>query len=431
MKIAVFHNLPSGGAKRALYGLVKGLVKWGCLVDVYTLSTAEEEFLPLREVADNLTVFPVRRTLSGLVKSTAKYVLPIRGYKVSLADLEETQKRLSAIIAKCGYDIVFVEQDRYTMSPFILKYLDTPHVYYCPQPRRSSEAILRQLVESTSGSLVKRTWRNYITRRLDGIDRENASHANIILTNSYFSREAILRVYGMNSFVSYLGVDIDWFRPLKVDRGPYVLSVGAITPAKGYDFIIKALSLVEARIRPRLIIVGNMVWKPYESHIKKLAAEKGVNLEIKTLIDDLELVELYNKAQLCVYAPYLEPFGLVPLEAMACGTPVVAVREGGVRESVVHQESGLLTERCQQEFAEAIKQLLLDKDRHQFMSCRAVEIIRSFWTLSHATQRLLYHMERAMQWGKLLDSVDRGSQPVDMMNGSSGFGVGEFRVDVE
>jgi glycosyltransferase involved in cell wall biosynthesis len=373
MKIAIFHNLPSGGAKRALYGLVKGLINAGCFIDAYTLSTAEEEFWPLKDIVDNLTVLPVRRTLSGLVKSALKYVLPIREYKVSLADLEEAQKRLSAIIDKGGYDIVFVEQDRYTMSPFILKYLDTPHVYYCPQPRRSSEAILRILTESISSSLLKRMWRSYITPRLDRIDRENASYANIILTNSYFSRETILRVYGMNSFVSYLGVDVELFRPLKTERGPYVLSVGAISPAKGYDFIIKALTLIEEGIRPRLIIVGNWSWKPYENHIKKLAAGEGVNLEIKTIIDDLELVELYNKAQLCVYAPYLEPFGLVPLEAMACGTPVVAVREGGIRESVVHQESGLLTERDEQQFAEAIKQLLLDKNKHHFMSNRAVE----------------------------------------------------------
>jgi glycosyltransferase involved in cell wall biosynthesis len=56
----------------------------------------------------------------------------------------------------------------------------------------------------------------------------------------------------------------------------------------------------------------------------------------------------------------MEPFGLVPLESMACGTPVVAVAEGGVRESVTHGKTGLLAERLPQQFAEALRSLLED-----------------------------------------------------------------------
>lgn len=396
MKIAVFHNLPSGGAKRALYGLVKYLIKAGCAVDVFIPSTADERFLPMKQIVNNLTALPVRRTLSGMIKSAIQYVLPIRAYSISLADLEETQKRIAAIIDRSDHEIVFVEQDQYTMSPFILKYLNKPYVYYCEQPRRSSEAVLKKLSESIDTNLLKKVWRGYITPRLDRIDRENASHAKVILTNSYFSREAILRAYGMNSFVSYLGVDTELFRPVYTKREPYVLSVGSITPEKGFDFIIRAISLISEQIRPPLMIVGNAIWKPYKIYLERLAVERGVKLKIKTLIDDSELVRLYNEACLCVYAPYLEPFGLVPLEAMACGTPVVAVKEGGVRESVIHNESGLLTERDEQEFANAISYLLTDKDKHHSMSCRAIEIIQGFWTMQHAVQRLLRYLERAL-----------------------------------
>ena len=63
------------------------------------------------------------------------------------------------------------------------------------------------------------------------------------------------------------------------------------------------------------------------------------------LITDEELVILYNKAKLVVYTPYMEPFGLVPLEAMSCGTPVVGVNEGGVMETVLNGKTGILVER--------------------------------------------------------------------------------------
>lgn len=393
MKIAVFHNLPSGGAKRALYGFVKYLSRIGCSIDLFVPSTANETFLPLTEFTDNVTVLPVHKTPVGIVKSTMRYILPI---KISLADLEETQKRLATMINRSENDVVFVEQDQYTMSPFILKYLDKPYAYYCQQPRRSSESVLIQLSSDIDTTFWRRAWRRYITPRLDRIDKENASFAKLVLTNSYFSREAILRAYGMNSFVSYLGVDTEIFRPLNMEREPYVLSIGSLTPAKGFDFIIKSLGLVKERMRPRFVIVGNMVWKPWKAYLERLAAERGVKLEIKTLIDDSELVKLYNRAQLCVYAPYLEPFGLVPLEAMACGTPVVAVKEGGVRESVIHNETGILTERDEAMFAEAITELLSDDKKRQALSKRGIEVVQNFWTLKHATERLLHYLERAM-----------------------------------
>jgi glycosyltransferase involved in cell wall biosynthesis len=395
MRVAIFHNLPSGGAKRALWGTVKYLSRAGCSIDVFVPSTANEDFLPLRQFANSVTVMPLHTTPFGLAKSAIKYLFP-RGL-LSLADQEDAQKRLADIINRGKYDIVFVEQDRYTMSPFILKYLISPHVYYCQQPRRSNEAILKVLGKKIETNFLEKAWTEYCIPRLDSIDRKNASYAKMILSNSCFSSEAILRSYGKNSFVSYLGVDTQLFRPLKMEREPYVLSVGSMAPEKGFDFIIRALGLVDKAIRPGLIIVGNVARAAYRDYLERLATEKEVDLEIKILIDDLELTMLYNKAQLCVYAPFLEPFGLVPLEAMACGTPVVAVREGGVRESVVHNESGLLTDRDEQKFADAITELLLDKEKYQYMSGKAIEIVSNFWTCEYAVQRLIQHMRYSIK----------------------------------
>lgn len=399
MKIAVFHNLPSGGAKRALYGLVKYLTNAGCSVNVFVPSTADETFLSLKQFAENFTVLPVRKTPIGIIKSAIHYILPIR---ISLADLEETQKRLADIINRGEYDVVFVEQDRYTMSPFFLKFVKKPTVYYCQQPLRYNEAILQKISQEKTSKypqLIRKIWRKYFASKLQEIDKENASFAKYILANSYFSRESIVRSYGLNSFVSYLGVDTDIFKPLEILKENLVLSVGSCGPSKGFDFIIKSLAWIDSKMRPKFIIISNSVDEEWKIYLEQLAIKVDVELEIKNLVSNDELVRLYNKAKLVVYAPYLEPFGLVPLEAMACGTPVVAVKEGGVRESVVHNESGWLIDRDEQEFAEVITQTLLAKNKCQSMGQRAIELIQEFWTLQHATQRLLQHLERARQEG--------------------------------
>jgi len=397
MKIAVFHNLPSGGAKRALYNFVNILMKSNNLVDVFVPSTANEDFLPSGDVANKVYVFPVKKTITGLIYSNFRYALSIR---FSFADLEKTEKKIAEIINKKDYDVVLSEQDRYTMSPFFLKYIKKPTVYYCQQPLRVHEAILQKLSQKRKQKIYYRFGRKNLEKyldRLSKIDIENASYSKYIITNSYFSRESILRVYGLNSYVCYLGVDTKMFRLLRVPKDNFVLSVGSCTPSKGFDFIIRSLSRVDPKIRPKFIIVSNIVDNEWKMYLEQLAIKLNVKLEIKNLITNDELVLLYNKAKLVLYAPYLEPFGLVPLEAMACGTPVVAVKEGGVRESVIDKETGILTDRDENMFAEAVTELLLDEEKREKMGQKGIETVHNFWTLEHAGERLLKHLTRAIE----------------------------------
>ena len=122
LKIAVFHNLPSGGAKRALYGYMEYLTKTGHQVEVFVPETANEEFLPLNSVASDVHVFPVPKTLGGSIYSAIKYIPPMVK-QVSLRDLEKTEQIMAEVINNGDYDVVFSEQDQYTMAPFLLKYL--------------------------------------------------------------------------------------------------------------------------------------------------------------------------------------------------------------------------------------------------------------------------------------------------------------------
>jgi glycosyltransferase involved in cell wall biosynthesis len=220
------------------------------------------------------------------------------------------------------------------------------------------------------------------------------------LTNSYFSRESIFRSYGLNAFVSYLGVDNELFKPLGIPKEDFVLSVGRLTPSKGIDFIVSSLGTINSKIRPRLVIVSDEVDIRFKNSLEQLAQRTGVDLRIESLIGDDELVSLYNKARLVLYAPYLEPFGLVPLEAMACGTPVVAVKEGGVRESVIHNKTGILTQRDKTMFAQAVMELLSNEEKMRALSQNAIECIEDYWTVDKAGKRLMRHIARVLDEGE-------------------------------
>jgi glycosyltransferase involved in cell wall biosynthesis len=120
-------------------------------------------------------------------------------------------------------------------------------------------------------------------------------------------------------------------------------------------------------------------------------------MEILKLVNDHDLVKFYNQAKLVLYAPYLEPFGLVPLEAMACGTPVVAVKEGGVRETVVHGETGILTDRDEEIFSQEVVKLLSNPEKQRLMGKNAAKSVGKFWTLNDAGERLEAHLRQAVQ----------------------------------
>ncbi len=398
MRVAVFHNLPSGGAKRALHSQIEYLSSKDNTVDVFVPSTADENYLPLKSLANELTVFPVTLTLRGIIASTRRRYLPINSL---LGDLERVERRIAETLNANKYDVILCEQDRFISTPFVLKYLESPFVYYCQQPFRLLEdSAIRNVAEINHKEAnlggVARLMRWYRLTRWASIDRCNASASTYTLANSYFSRESILRAYGINAFVSYLGVETELFKPLSITKEHYVLSVGALRHNKGYEFIINSLAKIERSARPKFVIVSNRTNSHMQKRLERLSAERDVQIEIRTQIQDRELVRLYNEASLVVYAPYLEPFGLVPLEAMACGTPVVGVKEGGVRETVTHDYNGLLTQRDEATFAKAICQLLLDEDKRALFSKNAVKSISQKWTSVHAGQRLMKHLNCAI-----------------------------------
>lgn len=417
LKIAVFHNLPSGGAKRSLYTYIQYLTRHGHIVDVYIPETANEEYLPLEEVATQVIKYEVKKSFfREKLYSIFRYV-PAIIKRVSVNNVFKTEKRIAEDLNNSDYDIVYCEQDQYTMTPVILKYLTKTNVYYCQQPVRNDKILKKvnsqkQKVGFFNSRLIRpfsKYFVNYVETKDYERDQELAEYATNILANSYFSHESILKQYGKNAYVSYIGLDCDKFMPYNLVRDNFVLSVGTCIPPKGYDFLIKSISHIPINKRPKLIIVGNSSDEGWVNYLNTLAEEKEVKLEIRTMISDDDLVRLYNKAKLVVYSPYLEPFGYVPLEAMACGTPVVGVKEGGIKETVLHNKTGLLTQRDEKDFAKAIIKLSENEKLWNTFSQTGIQYVETFWTLEKAGQRLLNNINRILEEDKSEQSISHNN----------------------
>jgi glycosyltransferase involved in cell wall biosynthesis len=218
-------------------------------------------------------------------------------------------------------------------------------------------------------------------------ERLNASAFDLILVNSYFSREGLLRVYGLDSRVCYLGVDTKLFVNHRYPRENFVVSVGALGRQKNVEVTIKAVSKI-AVPRPRLVWIANASWEEYYGEMRNLAESRDVTFEVRMNVSDKELVEILNRATAMVYAPRLEPFGLAPLEANACGLPVIAVAEGGVRESIIDGLNGLLVQHQPEAIAHAIQRLVQDKHLTAELSESGSKIVEQKWSVNSAVERL-------------------------------------------
>ncbi|MEO8357319.1 MAG: glycosyltransferase family 4 protein [Chloroflexota bacterium] len=359
MKIAIYHNLPSGGAKRTLYESMKWLSQRHTL-DVYTLDTSDQNFCNLRDLSNNEFVLhfsPSKRFHSpfGRLNQFQRWQ--------DLQRLDKLARQTAKTIDEGKYDLVFAQPCMWTQAPLVLRYIKTPAIYYCHEPPRHIYESSFKSVETKIGlrstlDAIDPLIRLYRTtaRRLD---KSAVCAAQLVLVNSVFIRDRVRQIYDLESVISYHGVDTDVFCPEPRDLGKaYVLSVGAIQPHKGFDFLVESLGYINKEVRPALYLIGNMENPKEQGILQALAKEKGVELQIEVGVDQGTLIRRYNDAALVAYAPYNEPFGLVPLEAMACGKPVVGVNEGGVKETVVDNFTGFLVDRNPRKFAEIIQLLL-------------------------------------------------------------------------
>ncbi len=398
MKIALFDNLPTGGAKRAMHDFAALLRGRGHGLDLFTLSTAALDFLPLDELVENKKVYEF--------EPGRHRVFYLENAMVRMRDLDRLDvlcRRIARDMNSGGYDLAFLHHCRIARAPLVMQHLKMPCVYYCQEPsRRFYEPSLPE--ERMHGNPLKNAvksavWNLYYAKQKN-IEERVTRQADMVLVNSNYSKGAVERAYGIKCRVNYLSVDSEKFRPLGIPRENLLLTVGRLDPKKGHAFLIDALSKVGNIKEFRFVIVADSGSEVDAARLRKLAREKAVPLDVWIGVGDERLVELYNRAAAVVYAPVGEPFGLVPLEAGACGAPVAAVREGGVAETVLDGETGLLTGRDPREFAAAVVKLLSSPELRARLGVNARENAVNNWSGRRSVDALLEYFKSAIDANK-------------------------------
>jgi len=215
------------------------------------------------------------------------------------------------------------------------------HICYCLTPMRYAwdqfDAYFGSDRVGRAGTMVMRRLMDHMARW----DRETANRADRYVAISHYVAGRIRRYYNRDSTVVYPPVDTTFFTPATQPDGSerYALVVSALVPYKRIDIAIDAARLAGIPIK----IVGD---GPDRERLKRLAASRASANNGTTFLGrlpDAEIRELYRHAAVTLL-PGEEDFGIVPVEAQACGRPVVALARGGATETVIDGKTGVLVD---------------------------------------------------------------------------------------
>jgi glycosyltransferase involved in cell wall biosynthesis len=220
-------------------------------------------------------------------------------------------------------------------------------------------------------------------RLLRSVDRRGAARVTAFAANSTEVAGRIEQFYGRDAVVIPPPVDVEFFaadddsRPEDVDelteRLPerYVLAMSRFIPYKRIDLAIEAA----AQLAVPIVVAGS---GPDEDRLRELAARLGHDVRFVGRPSQLELRELYRRADALLF-PALEDFGIVPIEAQACGTPVVGLAAGGALDTIVPGSTGALSrEQSVEAFVEATESVLQMVERHGAVASRCREQAAGF-----------------------------------------------------
>jgi glycosyltransferase involved in cell wall biosynthesis len=216
-------------------------------------------------------------------------------------------------------------------------------LWYCHTPPR-------ELYDPTVANLRQRSLKEKIlyralSRVYSRTEKKIVNEIEAIATNSKNTANRINRVLHKEAHVINPAIDYKDF--MDNGDGKYFLYPSRIAEQKRQEYAIEAFSIFRKIYKYKdykLVLAGGMSkrYSDFNKYYEKLKAMKLENVIFKTNIANNELINIYSRATALLYTPINEDFGIVPLEGMASYKPVIAVNEGGPRETIVDGKNGFL-----------------------------------------------------------------------------------------
>lgn len=353
----MFHELPKGGAENAVYEIAKQLRERNFLIDLFV--TGENEY-------KNEAIFDKKFFYKFVPKTWQGGNWRVRLYKdtIELLKLYLLHKRIAGVINTSKYDLAWVNASQFIEAPFILRFLKIPSIFYAHDPHY--RIIYDPLLKISERMQVSRRMYEKMNRFLRKIlDMQNFDKANVILANSKYTQRIIKKTYGRKSLVAYLGVDTKFYFPIKKKKLYDVLFIGSTAQIDGFTLFLEVAKFLPKHIRVRSVLA-----------------------EMEWISDRRVMRDIYQSSKVLLALAVGEPFGLVPLEAMGCGVPVVAVNEGGYKESVLNDKTGYLIKRSPKNIADKLIALLSNPKKITEMGNNARLHVVKNWTWKRSGARI-------------------------------------------
>ncbi|MDY7110284.1 MAG: glycosyltransferase [Planctomycetota bacterium] len=234
----------------------------------------------------------------------------------------------------------------------------TPHLCYCHSPARYIWEQSADYALGTGGRL-RRIGLSLLEKRFKRWDRATADRVTKFLANSAHTAARIERCFDRQADVVYPPVRTDFFTPdEEVSREDWLLVVSALEPYKRTDMVIEAANRASLPLK----IVGG---GSQASVLRDLA---GPTVEMVGRLEDEALRDVYRRARALIF-PQVEDFGIIPVEAQACGCPVLAFAAGGALETVTEQTGVFFDAQTPEAIIEAVR--ALDDATITTAACRA------------------------------------------------------------
>lgn len=309
MKVALVHDFLTrlGGAERVLKELAELFPK----APVYTLLCDEPKVGAIFPKEKIITSSLQR--LPAFVRKNHKYLIPLMPRAVEQWDFSK-------------FDLVISSSSAFVHG--ILTSEKTRHLCYFHSPMRYAWDWTHEYIKEQRLDPLRRTAIAHILKKIRMWDQTAADRPDSAIANSLHVHRRIRKYYRRDSTIIYPPVDISRFKISKTAED-YFLIISTLTPYKRIDLAVELFN----KIQRRLIIIGD---GPQREYLQNLA---GDTIDFLGYKDDATTAEYLKNCRALIF-PGEEDFGITPIEAMACGKPVLAYGEGGVKESVIAGVTG-------------------------------------------------------------------------------------------